>query len=109
MGDHPMAKRKSQNNGINKSAAIREILAQNPQTTTKEVVATLSGKGVKVLPSLVYFIKGKMKQKKRRQIGKRMAKAGVANAVDLILRVRTLASEAGGMPKLKQLVDALSE
>jgi hypothetical protein len=109
VGDHAVAKNKSDNGGVNKSAAIREVLSQNPHSPTQEVVATLSGKGIKVLPSLVYFIKGKLKQKQRKAIGKRMAKAGVANPVDLILRVRSLASEAGGMGKLKQLVDALSE
>jgi hypothetical protein len=103
-----MAKRKGRNGGVNKSALIREILTGNPGTPVKEVVATLAGKGHPVQPSLVYFIKGKMKRQKRREIGKRMASAGVANPVDLIIRVRNLAGEAGGMTKLKQLVDALS-
>ena len=42
-----MAKNKSDNGGVNKSAAIREVLSQNPHTPTQEVVATLSGKGIK--------------------------------------------------------------
>jgi hypothetical protein len=43
------------------------------------------------------------------QIGKRMTEAGVSNPVDLILKVRSLAEAAGGIRKLKQLVDALAE
>ncbi len=110
-----MAKRKEQNGEvnksaeINKSAAIREIFDQNPKTQVKEVVATLGHKGIQVQPSLVYFVKGKMKHARRKQIGQSMAKAGIANPVDLILRVRGLAEQAGGMTKLKQLVDALAE
>lgn len=103
-----MAKRKGRSGEVNKSALIRDILTQNFATPVKEIVSTLAGKGHSVQPSLVYFIKGKMKRRKRREIGKSMAKAGVANPVDLILRVRNLAGEAGGMTKLKQLVDALS-
>lgn len=105
-----MAKKKrGRDGGINMSQAIRDLLKENPKASTKEVVETLAGKGIKVLPSLVYFIKGKMKRTRRKQIGKRMAQAGIANPVDLILRVRSLAEEAGGMKRLKQLVDALAE
>jgi hypothetical protein len=93
----------------NKSSAIREILTQNPHTPVNEIIKALGTKGMKVQPSLIYFVKGKMKRRKRRQIGQRMEKAGFASPVDLILKVRKLAGEAGGMTKLKQLVDALAE
>src|SRR5688500_12860594 len=102
-----MAKRK--NGEVNKSAEIRNVLSQNPKTPVKEVISGLGARGIDVLPSLVYFIKGRMKRQRRRQIGRTMAKAGIANPVDLILKVRVLAGEAGGMSKLKQLVDALAE
>lgn len=104
-----MARRKDRNGEVNKSAAIRAICEQNPKISVKEVVAALEEKGVGVQPSLVYFVKGKMKRAKRKQIGQSMAKAGIANPVELILRVRGLAQQAGGMTKLKQLVDALVE
>lgn len=104
-----MAKPKGDNGGVNQSAAIRDILTQNPHAPTTEVIALLSEKGIKVRPSLVYFIKGKMKQQKRKEIGNSMAEAGMVSPVDLILSVRKLANEAGGMAKLKQLVDALAE
>ena len=104
-----MASRKGRNGEINKSALIREILNQNPATPVKDIISTLGAKGHEILPSLVYFIKGKMKRRKRREIGNSMAKAGVANPVDLILKVRSLAGQAGGMTKLKQLVEALAQ
>lgn len=105
-----MAKKKaSGDNSITKSQAIRNVLTQNPKMSSKEIVSTLAGQGIKVLPSLVYFVKGQMRRTRRKQIGKRMTEAGVANPVDLILKVRSLAGQAGGMAKLKQLVDALAE
>ncbi|SRR5579871_1514088 len=105
-----MAKKKiGGDNSVTKSQAIRNVLTQNPKMSGKEVVSTLAGQGIKVLPSLVYFVKGQMRRTKRKQIGKRMTEAGVANPVDMILQVRNLAEQAGGMRKLKQLVDALAE
>lgn len=103
-----MAK-KAQNGSVNKSQAIRDVLQGDPHMPVKEVIASLSGKGISVDPSLIYFVKGKMKRRKRRALGKSMAEAGVANPVDLIVSVRKLAGEAGGLKKLKQLVDALAE
>ena len=105
-----MAKKKNSPDGsVNRSQAIRDLLAQNPKMASREVVAALAGRGIKVRPSLVYFVKGKMRRSRRRQVGRRMAEAGVASPVDLILKVRSLAQQAGGMGKLKQLVDALAE
>jgi hypothetical protein len=107
-GELAMAKRRGPNGQVNKSAAIREIFEQDIKTPVKDVIATLAAKGVKVEPSLVYFTKGRMKKMKRKALGRSMAAAGVANPVDLILKVRGLASSAGGMSKLKALVDAMS-
>lgn len=104
-----MAKRKGPNGGVNKSAAVRELLTQSPKMPVKEIVAAMAAKGLKVQPSTVYFLKGKMRRKQRKEIGKRLVSAGVVNPVDLILKVRSLAGEAGGIKKLKQLVDALAE
>jgi hypothetical protein len=96
-----------------KSAAIRELLAQNPKTPVSEIVSTLAGRGMKVTPNLVYAIKTKARARRRKQ--KRQAavqagrNSGVANPVALVIKVRQLAAEAGGMRHLKQLVDVLAE
>lgn len=105
-----MAKKKSD---VNKSAAIREILGKNPKTSVSEVVATLAGQGIKVSNNLVYLIKSKMgarRRKMKRQKAVAMSNsAGIANPVDLIRGVRVLAEKAGGIRKLKELVEILAE
>jgi len=96
----------------NKSQAIRDLLTATPEMTVKEVQAALSTKGLKVTDNLVYFIKGKMKAKtQRRKRVVRAARAASANGdpVALILEVKALADRAGGISKLKELVEALAE
>lgn len=100
-------------NGVNKSAEIRAILEKNPKTPAKEITASLAGKGIKVSQNLIYFIKAKMGAKRRKAKRLKAAaagkNAGMANPVQLVLKVRSLAAEAGGIRNLKQLVDVLAE
>jgi hypothetical protein len=96
--------------GVNKSAAIRDMITQNPKAKASEIISLLADKGIKVRPHLVYLVKGKMKRIKRR--GKRqrvIAMARNGNPVELILKVKELARDAGGIGSLKQLVDVLAE
>jgi hypothetical protein len=99
--------------GVNKSEAIRGFLAANPQASSKEVVAGLAEKGLKVAPTLVYFIKSKQNQAKRRAKRDRVAessrKTGSKNPVEIVLRVKDLSREVGGIKNLKMLVDLLAE
>lgn len=103
-----MAKKK-----VNKSAAIRELLSADPKMPNKDIVSKLSGKGIKVQPSLVYMIRSQLgrKARKQRRLTAEAAnrKSGGADPVGLILKVRSLAQEAGGMSNLKLLVDLLAE
>lgn len=106
-----MAKKKT---GPSKSAAIRDVLKANRKLTAKEVVAELSAKGVKVNEGLVYAVKGYLKGRKgRRRKAQRMvsrvAATGNTDPVKTILKVKGWASEIGGLKKLKELVDALTE
>jgi hypothetical protein len=98
---------------VNKSDAIRKVLTDNPKAPVREVVALLSRNGIRVQPSLVYYIRGRQRhrdQKQRRQRAADTAQlAGLANPVDLILKTKALAKEAGGMHNLRQLIDALAE
>jgi len=100
-------------NGVNKSEEIRTALKENPKAKSREIIDVLAAKGIKVAPSLVYMVKSQMKRKQRRQkreLATTTSKAlGIANPVDLILRVKALAGEAGGIRRLKQLVDVLAE
>jgi hypothetical protein len=101
--------------GVNKSEEIRQLLKANPDMKAKEVVSTLAGKGIKITDALVYFIKGKLHGKKKR---KQKAAAMVAKVAETtstpdplaaILKIKRLASELGGMKKLRALVEALSD
>jgi hypothetical protein len=106
-----MAKNK---NGVNKSEEIRQLLRANPTMPVKEIVSTLAGRGIKVQESRVYFIKGKIKGRRGRrrrvqQMVSRVAATGNTDPVKTILKVKGWANEVGGLKKLKELVDALSE
>lgn len=98
---------------INKSQAIRDFLQQNPSLKPKEVVTQLGTKGIKVTPSLVYFIKSRQKRRarkqKREQAMAAASSSGTASAIDVLLRLKSLAHDVGGIRSLKQLVDAYAE
>ncbi len=107
--------------GVNKSAAFRDLLAQNPEIKAAEAVAKLAEKGIKSDVGLFYFVKGHMKGMKgrRRKIRRKVATAmtngegttasGTGDVLATIRKVKGWASDVGGLKKLKALVDALSE
>src|SRR5438309_4008918 len=84
-----------------KSAAVRELLTQQPHASVKEIVALLAGRGIPVNPNLVYLLKGKLKAQRRRRIRRQAVEAGrsagLADPVELVRRVKELASAAGGI------------
>src|SRR3954467_12223664 len=110
-----MAKKDPAENGqsVNKSQAIRDVFAATPKADSKTVIAALAGQGVKVSPTMVYYVRSKLGQARRKAERVRLAesagKLGVANPVELVLRVKDLAQEVGGIQHLKQLVDLLAE
>jgi len=102
-----------QNSDVNKSVAVKEVLAKNPKTSVKEVISALAAQGVKVSYTYVYALKSKGKAKKRKEKReKAMATSnnmGVLDPVDLIRQVKELALRTGGLRNLRQLVDVLGE
>jgi hypothetical protein len=98
---------------INKSEAVRGFMAAHPQASTREVVAALAGKGVKVTPALVYMIKSKARHAKKRARRDRAVASSrgmaAADPVALIRSVRELGERVGGIQNLKRLVDLLAE
>jgi hypothetical protein len=111
-----MAK-KTRSGEINKSAEIRELIRNNPKISASEVISTLAGKGIEVNASLYYFNKGKLKgrrgrRKKVHQMVENVS-ATMGNSpktgdvVKTILMVKHLATEVGGLKKLKALIEAL--
>jgi formiminotetrahydrofolate cyclodeaminase len=100
-------------NDVNKSAEIRAILEKNPKAKARDVISSLAEKGIRVSYNLVYLAKAKRGAKRRKQRRQKAVasanSAGIANPVQLILRVKGLADEAGGIRNLKQLVDVLAD
>lgn len=107
-----MAK-KTKSNGVNKSAAIREVFKQNPKIKAKEVVAILETQGIKVTTALVYMVKGsvhgaKKQRRKNRKNAAVLAQAtGGSDAIIMLQKVKSLANEVGGLDILKELVEVL--
>jgi hypothetical protein len=96
-----------------KADHIRAVLAESPKMRTKDVVEHLASKGVKVSANHVYIIKSKAKSRKKKQRRESAVaaggKAGIANPVQAVTKVKTLARELGGLGILRQLVILLSE
>jgi len=99
--------------GVNKTVAVKELLAKNPKAKVSEVVSTLAGQGVKVSSAYVYAIRSKGKAKKRKEKREKVVATsnslGVLDPVDLIREVKNLALRTGGLRNLRQLVDVLGE
>jgi hypothetical protein len=105
-GDSSMAE------AISKSQMVRDILKTYPDLPIRSVIGALARQGVKVGPPLVYTVKSQMKAKKRRQVRQKVARVvsgnGPLDPIVAIKKVKDLAVEVGGMPKLQQLLDVLS-
>lgn len=99
--------------GRNKADVIREVFTTNPKATVKEVQAALATKGLTVSENHVYFIRSKMKDKRKRarQVAavETSRASGTQNPALAVTKVKTLARELGGLRNLKQLVDVLVE
>ena len=94
----------------NRSAAIRDYLKTHRKAKAKDVVAGLAEKGIIVNEGLVYAAKRKIKGKRRRRLAAvAIAKTGhnTIDAITLVKKARELANQAGGIKKLKELLDAL--
>jgi hypothetical protein len=98
---------------VNKSEAIRTALTTYPNMTTREIIAKIAESGIKVTPTMVYFIRSKQKQAGRKDRRDRATESsrlsGARNPIELVARVKELAREVGGIRNLKQLVDLLVE
>ena len=109
-----MAKNTASDGGrVNKSQAVRDFLAANPAADSKTVIAGLAEQGVKVAPTMVYYVRSKLGQARRKARRERVAassrQSGARNPVEVVLRVKDLAREVGGIGNLKQLVDLLAD
>ena len=98
---------------VNRSEAVREALAQNPKAGSKEIINVLAAKGLKVSPTLVYYVKSKQNQARRRakraEVADVSRRTATTDPVELVMRVKQLSAEVGGIRNLKLLVDLLAE
>ena len=111
-----MAKVKSANGGdgpkVNKSQAIRDLLKQNPKAGSKEIVSQLAKAGIKVAPTLVYYIKSKQNQAARRTAPARGGHVGLVGAGQPggpHRQGQGAGCVVGGIRNLRRLVDVLAE
>jgi hypothetical protein len=97
-----------QSRRVNKSQAIRDVFAADPKADSKTVIARAAEAGVKVTPTMVYYVRSKLGKAARK--AKRESVAAVSrNPIELVIRVKGLAAEVGGIGNLKKLVDLLAE
>src|SRR5687767_11646353 len=94
---------------VNKSEEIRKLLSEKPKAKVRDIVTALAERGIKVPPSTVYVLKKKVKRRQRLERATHTANnAKIANPAELVVKVKSLAKEAGGYGNLRQLVDALA-
>jgi len=89
-----MAKRRH-----NKSALIREIQAEKPDATAKEIVDALAAKRVKVTAAYIYALKAKN--------GK--PKPAAFAGVEALVQAKKMADALGGVDKAREVLAALAQ
>jgi hypothetical protein len=99
---------------VNKSAVVRELLGQNPKAPVRDIVASMDNKGLKISPNLVYLIKAKLRSGKAKQSRQKATHAAAGNGrggntIELVRKVKDLASQVGGYSKLKELAEILAD
>jgi uncharacterized protein YneF (UPF0154 family) len=98
---------------VSKSQAVRDYLKEHPKAKMREIADALAAKGIKIQHSQIYSVMYKVngqKRKARRAAAMEVSRStGAVDPVRLVLKVRDLAVEAGGIRKLKELVDAIAQ
>jgi hypothetical protein len=94
---------------VNKSQAVRDYMAANPQVAPKEVSEALTKQGVKVTPFYVSAIKGKMKKRKHRGKAAQAMSEKTGIGVPEIKAAFMLLKQCGGMKRVKEALAAAQE
>lgn len=90
-----------------KSAAIREYLAANPGTKTKDVVAALKLKGIRVSGPMVSTLKGKVGGGPARR--RTAAKSSRSPSIEDLIAAKKLADQLGGVEKARAAIAVLAK
>jgi hypothetical protein len=99
-----MGKKKSAR--VNKTQAVREFFASQPNAMPKAVSEALKEKGVNVTPQIVSQIKYQLRLLGGRASGRKNKAAGDLTAADLV-KVKELADRLGGQQKVAQALEIL--
>ena len=109
-----MAKRK-----VNKTQAVKDYLAENPDAATKDVVAAMKKQRITVSPNYVSTIRSKGKGKKKGVAKKKVAakkkaapkKKAADDKISLsaIMEAKKLAAKLGGIENAKEAISALAK
>ncbi|MEQ8849284.1 hypothetical protein [Botrimarina sp.] len=110
-----MAKKRA--SGPNKSAAIREYLADKPDAGPTEVVKELKKKGIDVAPALVSNVKaalrgkkgGKKRKKSKGKPGPKPRSGADTVSISSLIEARDFADKVGGVDKAQDLLRALGK
>jgi hypothetical protein len=111
--------------GISKSKAIKEALRHlGKKASTQDVIGYIQQKfGLEVSEGYIYLVKSQLKKKRgRKAVGEQQQNGGTELAVahrgrpghascsmSVLRQIKDLSQQAGGMKKLKQLVDLLAD
>lgn len=98
---------------VNKSQAIRELMASNPRLKPAAIAAKLKEQGIHVTAQYVSTIKSNTKKSKRRRRPADGATVLPRRAGDIsvtqLLEVRDLVEQLGGIGKVQQALDVLKK
>ena len=106
-----MAKKKKA--GVNKSQAIRDHLAKQPDDGPKTVVAALGKKKITVTESLVshvkYALAGKKKRRRKKKAAITQPKVSDKISISTLVQAKKMADQLGGIEKAKTALAALAK
>ena len=99
---------------LNRSQAIRDYLAKNPNANPRAIQAGLKEKGIEISESLASAVKYSKKKGAVRPIGRRPARAAstarssVLRAED-VLEAKKFADRVGGVAAARKALDLLAQ
>ena len=101
---------------VNKSQAIRDYSAANPEAKPRAIAAALKKQGVNVTPEFVSTVRSNDKRNhgntgRGRKLGMVNAggKGAISQAVPLLIQAKKMADLLGGTRKAREALDALDE
>jgi len=109
--------RRGRQNGLNKSQAIRDILAEmGADARPKDVIATLHGKGIEASPALVTNVIARSGLRRR---GRKLRRGGILRvrqnahsdspSMSALLEAKKLVNQVGSISDAKRALDALAK